>query len=293
VGDDEFRGRPVYFPRTALEHVLDRGGGAWVDDVRTAKVETLDELLAGAMRDAVKTVGGRPWGELHVTEIAHPLGVVSALRRSTAAHHYGRSRRPYWIAFVASLLGGAAFWSVLAFNVAIPITRNHQEAEITTALENILIDDSLIAEKLGNVSSVSCRAETDRESKGLRTYLEKGGFLIVDDFMRREWYNFAEQIRRVLPNGHIDRLDVSHKIFHSFFDLETLDMTYPHDRSLKAEFLGIHENNDPSRRLMVVINYNNDIGDYMEHSGRSWYSVAPTNEAFKLGINYVLYGLTH
>ncbi|SOD03247.1 penicillin amidase [bacterium JGI 053] len=82
IGDDEFRGKPVYFPRTALEAVLDRGGGAWVDDVRTPKVETLDEQLAGAMREAVTTVGNRTWGELHVTEIAHPLGVVSALNRA-------------------------------------------------------------------------------------------------------------------------------------------------------------------------------------------------------------------
>ncbi|HVG46497.1 MAG TPA: penicillin acylase family protein, partial [Longimicrobium sp.] len=82
VGDDEFRGKPVYFPRSALEHVLDRGGGAWVDDVGTAKVETLDEQLAGAMREASATVGSRTWGELHVTQIAHPLGVVAPLNRS-------------------------------------------------------------------------------------------------------------------------------------------------------------------------------------------------------------------
>jgi len=82
IGDDEFRGKPVYFPRSALGAVLDRNGGAWVDDVRTAKVETLDEQLADAMREAVATVGSRTWGELHVTEIAHPLGVVGALNRS-------------------------------------------------------------------------------------------------------------------------------------------------------------------------------------------------------------------
>jgi penicillin amidase len=82
VGDDEFRGKEVYFPRSTLTRVLDRGGGAWVDDVRTAKVETLDEQLAGAMREAVATVGSRRWGELHVTEIRHPLGVVGVLDRS-------------------------------------------------------------------------------------------------------------------------------------------------------------------------------------------------------------------
>jgi hypothetical protein len=44
---------------------------------------------------------------------------------------------------------------------------------------------------------------------------------------------------------------------------------------------------------MVVIDYNMDIGDYMEHSGGGWYAVDPTNEAFKFGVNYLMYGLTH
>ncbi|HKP76953.1 MAG TPA: penicillin acylase family protein, partial [Longimicrobiaceae bacterium] len=82
IGDDEYRGKPVYFPTTALERVLDRNGGAWVDDVSTPKVETLDEQLAAAMRDAIATVGAKTWGELHVTEIDHPLGVVAALDRA-------------------------------------------------------------------------------------------------------------------------------------------------------------------------------------------------------------------
>ncbi|HYH80128.1 MAG TPA: penicillin acylase family protein, partial [Longimicrobium sp.] len=79
IGDDEFRGKPVFFPRSALEAVLERGGGAWVDDVGTAKTETLDEHLAAAMRDAVKAVGAKTWGDLHVTRIEHPLGAVAAL----------------------------------------------------------------------------------------------------------------------------------------------------------------------------------------------------------------------
>ena len=70
-------------------------------------------------------------------------------------------------------------------------------------------------------------------------------------------------------------------------------MTYPHDASLKAEFLGIHEDNDPSKRLMVIINYNNDIGDYMEWSGEGWWPVNVTNDAYKLAVNYIVYGLTH
>ncbi|HEX6041035.1 penicillin acylase family protein [Longimicrobium sp.] len=82
VGSDEFRGKPVYFPRTAMERVLARGGGPWVDDVTTDSTETLDGLAAAAMRTAVERVGEKRWGDLHVTRIDHPMGVVSVLDRA-------------------------------------------------------------------------------------------------------------------------------------------------------------------------------------------------------------------
>lgn len=131
------------------------------------------------------------------------------------------------------------------------------------------------------------------EVAGLRSYLMKGGFLIVDDFMRGEWHNFERQMLRVLPNARIERLAVSHPVFQAFFPLTTLEMSYPHDAGLRAEFFGIHEDNDPKQRLLVIINYNNDIGDYMEWSGAGWWPVNITNDAYKLAINYLIYGLTH
>ena len=134
---------------------------------------------------------------------------------------------------------------------------------------------------------------SDDEAKGLREYLLKGGFLIVDDFMGREWYNFEEQMLRVLPGARIVRMDVSHPVFDSFFRLKSLDMTYPNRPSIKAEFHGIFEDNDPAKRLMVIINYNNDIGDYMEWSDDDLYPVNLTNDAYKFAVNYVLYSLTH
>ena len=138
---------------------------------------------------------------------------------------------------------------------------------------------------------------SDSEVQGLRTYLAKGGFLIVDDFhFENEWNVFENAMRRVLPDGRIDRLDASHPVFNSFFSIKSLDVPYPGrlgEQGLMGEFYGIHEGNDKSKRLMVVINYNMDIGDYMEHSGQGWYAVDPTNEAFKFGVNYLMYGLTH
>ena len=134
---------------------------------------------------------------------------------------------------------------------------------------------------------------TDAQAAGLRTWLHKGGFLIVDDFMGREWYNFEAQMLRVLPGAQIVPMDVSHPIFDSFFHLKTLEMTYPNRPSIQAEFHGIYEDNDPTKRLMVIINYNNDIGDYMEWSNDDLYPVNLTNEAYKFAVNYITYGLTH
>ena len=136
---------------------------------------------------------------------------------------------------------------------------------------------------------------SESEVLGLRTYLQKGGFLIVDDFMQNEWYNFEQQILRVLPGANIEYLKLGHPVFDSFFHIESLDMRYPSPQLswLKAEFLGIHEDNDPSKRLMVVINYNNDIGDYMEWSDQNFWPVNITNDAYKFAINYIVYGMTH
>jgi uncharacterized protein DUF4159 len=156
-----------------------------------------------------------------------------------------------------------------------------------------LDDPELLRYPVAYLSEPGYWVPSEAEVLGLRTYLAKGGFIIFDDFMRGEWANFERQIRRVLPNARIDPMDVSHPIFDSFFRIESLDMSYPHDPSLPARFYGIYEDNDPSRRLVAIINYNNDIGDYMEHSGEpGWWPVNITNDAYKLAVNYIIYGMT-
>jgi hypothetical protein len=137
----------------------------------------------------------------------------------------------------------------------------------------------------------------ESEVEALRRYIQKGGFLIIDDFhFQNEWAVFEAAMKRVLPDGHIERLDITHPVFNSFFQIKSLDVPYPGglgQQGLMGEFFGIHEDNDSRKRLMVVINYNMDIGDYMEWSATGRYIMAPTNEAYKFGINYLIYGLTH
>lgn len=154
-------------------------------------------------------------------------------------------------------------------------------------------DPELFRHAVAYLSEPGYWAPSPSEVKGLRTWLQKGGFLIVDDFFGRQWENFAAVMREVLPEGRLVPLDIGNPVFHSFFDLRTLEgMYHPQSRAYPAQFLGIYEDNDPRKRLMVVVNYNNDIGDYMEWTGAGWYPVDFTNDAYKFATNYLVYGMT-
>src|SRR5262245_27459681 len=138
-----------------------------------------------------------------------------------------------------------------------------------------------------------CRP-SESGAEELRRWLAKGGFVIVDDFYFGEWDNFERSMRMVLPNARFEQLTVKHSIFACFFHISTLQgMHHPDNAAAKSVYIGIYENNDPNRRLLAIINYNNDIGDYMEWSGEGWYPVNMSNDAYKLATNYIIYGLTH
>jgi hypothetical protein len=156
-----------------------------------------------------------------------------------------------------------------------------------------LDDPELLKYPIAYLSEPGGWAPSASEAAGLRTYLEKGGFLIVDDFMMDDWQVFDRAIHLALPNARIEPLTVRHPIYDSFFRVDSLKLHHPQATQLQAEFLGIYEDNDPTKRLMVVINYNTDIGDFMEHSDEDFWPVNTTNDAYKLAINYLIYGLTH
>jgi hypothetical protein len=131
------------------------------------------------------------------------------------------------------------------------------------------------------------------EVAGLRSYLAKGGFIIFDDFRGQDWYNLIEQMRRVMPGGQWVELDGTHPIFNSFFAIsDPLGMTPPYG-GLPPAFYGMFEDNDRRRRLIAIANVNNDLGEYWEYSDTGYAPVDLSNQAYKFGINYFMYALTH
>jgi hypothetical protein len=138
-------------------------------------------------------------------------------------------------------------------------------------------------------------APTEAEAASFRAYLLKGGFVIFDDFAesRGGWAAFEGAFRRVLPEARFVDLDVSHQIFHSFFEIGSFDIL-PQNYDVGRPILrAVFEHNDPTKRMMAMINFNTDISEYWEESGHSLRPVWETNEAYKLGVNYIMYGMTH
>lgn len=129
------------------------------------------------------------------------------------------------------------------------------------------------------------------EAEGLRKYLLKGGFLIMDDFPGDSWDGMERGMAAVFPELRPIRMTGTEQIFDSFYkaDINRVSSEYGPNGGFYAYF----EDNDPKKRLMVIANYNNDVGESWQWSGTGFVAVDVSNEAFKLGINYLIYALTH
>ena len=133
---------------------------------------------------------------------------------------------------------------------------------------------------------------TEAEVTGFRNYLKKGGFVIFDDFQGPgHWMNFTHQMQRVLPGVEVLRLPDSHPIFDSFFKVN-LDLLATQYNS-RPVYYAIFEDNNPDKRLIAIVNFENDVGEYWEYSNRGFAPIPVSNEAYKLGVNYLIYALTH
>jgi hypothetical protein len=137
-------------------------------------------------------------------------------------------------------------------------------------------------------------ALSDSEAASFRDYLLKGGFAVFEDFDgRAQWANFEQQMHRVLPGSRFVKLEGTHRIFDSFFTIHDLSSIVHPMNGMRPSYYGIFEDNDPSRRLMVVANFDNDVPEYWEWSGEGLFPFDQSNEAYKLGINYMIYAMTH
>ncbi|HEX4997618.1 MAG TPA: DUF4159 domain-containing protein [Terriglobia bacterium] len=138
---------------------------------------------------------------------------------------------------------------------------------------------------------------TDREVANLGEYIRRGGFIMVDDFRTGKMLGHEDEIdvlrrylKRAAPDRELVRLNSSHPIFHCFFDIDTLEMDPPYEIPEPPQFWGMSDDNG---NLQVIASYNNDIGDYWRYLDDGDKPLKYSAKAVRLGVNYVVYALTH
>lgn len=142
---------------------------------------------------------------------------------------------------------------------------------------------------------------TDEEVARIREYLLRGGFLMLDDFHgTQEWSAFQRGMTKIFPDRPIVDVGPDDEVFHTLYDVHPGEQipglqfvysgrSYERD-GVQAEWKGVY---DDDGRLMVIINHNMDLGDAWEHADLPEYPERYTAMAYRMGINYILYSMTH
>jgi hypothetical protein len=142
------------------------------------------------------------------------------------------------------------------------------------------------------------------EAAALREFMLRGGFVMVDDFWGpQHWQDFLLELAKIFPGRRPEKLDLDHPIFHCFFDIDEIKqvpgrgVTWGFGMGFLLDHAdyptAVHGVFDDERRLMMVINFNTDLGDGWEHTFDRFYPTRYCNAAYKIGINTVIYALSH
>ena len=143
----------------------------------------------------------------------------------------------------------------------------------------------------GYISEPGMMYLTDVEVRNFREFIDRGGFVMIDDFDGpRQFAVMRQNIERVFPDRPMVRLDNNHRILHTYYDINSLYVESPYNVGADAAFYGI---NNEKGDLVVIICFDNDVGDFWELIDTPAYAVKPSAEGLKLGINFILYAMTH
>ena len=173
-----------------------------------------------------------------------------------------------------------------------------------------LTDPDLGDSPLIFMSDVGYMRLSKPEIEALRAYLENGGFLWVDDFWGdAEWNSLEVAMDEVLPGRRWTSLPIEHAIFHTVFDIEKMPQIPARDfarwgtteppsqhryptGSMATPSIRAYADDDG--RLMVIATHNTDVADGWEReSYGEFYFENFSTKSYRIGINVVIYALSH
>jgi len=142
-----------------------------------------------------------------------------------------------------------------------------------------------------------------QEAARLREYLLRGGFLHVDDFWGGfQKDNFEQQMRKVFPERPLEKLSIDHPDFHTYYDVQEImqlpnrtngcygGQTWEQPDDTEPAIYGI---SDDTGRLMIVANWNTDMGDAWEYMDLPCYPTKFSSQAYRVGIGFMIYAMSH
>lgn len=213
----------------------------------------------------------------------------NASNSSSGSGRYGRrwNRRDAW----------ATDWPTADDNLHQAISRTTELKLSGSPLVLTLKDENIFQYPVLYITEPGYWHIYDDEVENLRKYLDRGGFLIVDDFhdygrdlKGPQWENFYQNIKKVYPDKEPVELSQDHPIWSIFYDIDPLSalstkgyMNWDDD-----VYYAIH---DDTGRITVVICYNQDIGDGWEWPGRNLGEASTVS--FQMAINFIMYALSH
>ena len=132
---------------------------------------------------------------------------------------------------------------------------------------------------------------SQQEVANLRQFIDRGGFILVDDF-DGPWQleQFRSQLRRAFPDRSLREIPLDHSMFHAAFDLNDLQGMAEHVPGGMIHYLGLY---DDRGRLAIVAGHNNDLANFWEWYDTPSMPLKPSVDAFRLGSNAVIYSMTH
>ena len=159
-----------------------------------------------------------------------------------------------------------------------------EDSHLVLALE----DPRLLEHRVLYISEPGYWQATEAQASNLRKFLDRGGFIILDDFRgEHEWSQVESNFREVFPDRSFVDLPTDHPVFQSPYTIEDLGLMPPYNVPAEPVFRGL---SDTEGRLKVIACFNTDLGDYWEWSG----PVNPgefSDKALMFGVNLVAYAL--
>lgn len=138
------------------------------------------------------------------------------------------------------------------------------------------------------------------QARRLRGYFDRGGFLLVDDFHNEEeWARFMAGVRQIYPDAPVVELEDGSPLFHTVYDLteriQVPGLNVVHGPGYERGGVVPHWRGvlDPQGRVVIAICHNMDLGDAWEWADLPEYPEKYASMAYRLGVNYVIYAMTH